>query len=84
MQVWQDVVSVIISNGIFAVLFVILFCYQLKDSKNREEKYQKTIADLTDHLGVIDEIKEDIKYLKENITPKRRKKDESQESSEIL
>ncbi len=84
MQLWQEIVSVIISNGIFAVLFVILFCYQLKDSKNREERYQKTIEDLTEHLGVIDEIKADVEYLKENIRPKRRVKDETQKSDKVI
>ncbi len=84
MQLWEEIVSVIISNGIFAVLFVILFCYQLKDGKRREEKYQKTIEDLTEHLGVIDEIKADVEYLKENIAPKRRNKDESQKSSQVV
>ena len=84
MQLWQEIVSVIISNGIFAVLFVILFCYQLKDSKNREERYQKTIEDLTEHLGVIDEIKQDVEYLKENIRPKRRAKDETKKSDEVI
>ena len=84
MQLWQEIVSVIISNGIFAVLFVLLFFYQLKDSKKREEKYQKTIEDLTEHLGIIDEIKEDVEYLKENIRPKRRSKDEAEKSSQVL
>lgn len=84
MQLWQEIVSVIISNGIFAVLFVILFCYQLKDSKNREERYQKTIEDLTEHLGVIDEIKADVEYLKENIRPKRRVKDETEKPNQVI
>ncbi len=39
MDLWQEIVSVIVSNGIFAILFVLLFVYQLKDSKKREEKY---------------------------------------------
>ncbi len=84
MQLWQEIVSVIISNGIFAVLFVILFYYQLKDSKNREERYQKTIEDLTEHLGVIDEIKADVEYLKENIRPKRRAKDETEKPNQVI
>lgn len=76
MELWQEIISVIISNGIFAILFVYLFYYQLRDSKRREEKYQKTIEQLSEHLGVIEQIKEDIEYLKDVVTPKRRKKDE--------
>lgn len=78
MELWQEIVSVIISNGIFAILFVYLFYYQLRDSKRREEKYQKTIEQLSQHLGVIEQIKEDVEYLKDVVTPKRRKKDDVQ------
>lgn len=81
---WQEIVSVIISNGIFAVLFVLLFCYQLKDSKRREEKYQKTIEDLTEHIGVIDKIKDDVQYLKDALTPKRRRKNETEKLNSLL
>lgn len=76
MELWQEIISVIISNSIFAILFVYLFYYQLRDSKRREEKYQKTIEQLSEHLGVIEQIKEDVEYLKDVVTPKRRKKDE--------
>lgn len=76
MELWQEIISVIISNGIFAILFVYLFYYQLRDSKRREEKYQKTIEQLSEHLGVIEQIKEDAEYLKDVVTPKRRRKDE--------
>lgn len=78
MQLWQEIISVVISNGIFAILFVYLFYYQLKDSKRREEKYQKTIEQLSQHIGVIEQIKEDVEYLKDVVTPKRRKKDDVQ------
>lgn len=76
MELWQEIISVIISNGIFAILFVYLFYYQLRDSKRREEKYQKTIEQLSEHLCVIEQIKEDVEYLKDVVTPKRRRKDE--------
>ena len=76
MELWQEIISVIISNGIFAILFVYLFYYQLRDSKRREEKYQKTIEQLSEHLGVIEQINEDVEYLKDVVTPKRRRKDE--------
>ena len=33
-------------SGIWAMLFVSLFFIQLKDSKNRETKYQQTIESL--------------------------------------
>jgi len=77
MEMWQEIMSVVISNGIFAILFVLLFFYQIKDSKQREEKYQQTIAELTKHIGTINEIKEDVEELKSVMVRKRRKSDET-------
>ena len=57
---WNDVLNIAISNGIFATLFVSLFVYQLKDSSAREKKYQKTIDSLAKELGVVEEIKQDV------------------------
>lgn len=74
MQLWEQIVSVVVSNGIFATLFVGLFCYQLKDSKQREEKYQKTIEDLTTHLDIIEDVKEDVLELKSIVMNKKSRK----------
>ena len=63
MNFWNDLISVVVSNGIFATLFVFLFFYQLKDSSKREKAYQKTITDLTQHLETIEEVKEEVKEL---------------------
>ena len=54
---WEKIFNLAISNGIWAVLFVILLFYQLKDSKEREIKYQQTIESLGKSLEIIkDEI----------------------------
>lgn len=71
---WDEIISVIVSNGIFAVLFVLLFFYQLKDSAKREKAYQKTISQLTEHLQMIEEVKETVDELKETINGKKRSK----------
>ena len=82
MQLWEQIISVVVSNGIFATLFVGLFCYQLKDSRRREQKYQKTIEDLTVHLDLIEDVKEDVQELKAIVMTKgRTKKDETKESN---
>ena len=84
MDLWQEIVSVIVSNGIFAILFVLLFVYQLKDSKKREEKYQHTIDELSAHIGGVEKIKEDVEYLKEIVTPKRRRKNEDKKIDMLI
>ena len=47
------------------MLFVFLFFYQLKDSAKREESYRETIEALTESLGVMKELKEQIDQLVE-------------------
>ena len=61
---WQDIINLAISNGLFAVLFMGLLIYQLKDSRTRENKYQATIESLGKALQVIEEIKEDVSIIK--------------------
>ena len=47
-------------------LFVWLLFTVMKNNEAREGKYQKTIDDLSSALVIVNEIKEDIKELKEN------------------
>lgn len=68
MNFWNEIISVVVSNGVFATLFVFLFFYQLKDSAKREKAYQNTIKDLTEHLEVIEDVKQDVEELKNAIT----------------
>ena len=69
MDIWNEIISIVVSNGVFAVLFVCLFCYQLKDSAKREMKYQQTIEQLTSNLKTLEDVKQEIidikDYLKE-------------------
>lgn len=64
MEIYNEIISIIVSNGVFAILFVILFCYQLKDGRQREEKYQNTIEELTSHLQILEDVKQDLSDIK--------------------
>ena len=44
------------ANGIWAVLFVFLFLYHLKDGRTREQSYRKTIDTLGASLSVVGDI----------------------------
>ena len=70
---WSDVLNVAITNGIFAALFVALLIYELKDSRNREAKYQNTIDILSTKLNTVDEIKQDVTDIKNCLTTKPKK-----------
>ncbi len=65
MEIWKEIVSIVVSNGVFAILFVCLFCYQLKDSAKRELKYQQTIEKLTAGLQVLEDVQQDITDIKD-------------------
>lgn len=71
---WEQIFNLAISNGLFAVMFLGLFIYQLKDSKSRESKYQDTIAKLGDSLQVVKEVKQDVEMIKEQLVRKSKKK----------
>jgi len=62
-----------IKNGLWAVLFLGLFVFVIKDSTKREQKYQQTIKDLTAHLGIVKDIKEDIDEIKNYVYKNRTK-----------
>jgi len=63
-MIWEQIVNLAISNGLFAVLFLGLLIYQLKDSKTRENKYQETITRLGDALEIVKSVKEDVEEIK--------------------
>jgi len=67
---WNEILQLALTNGIWAVLFVALLVYQLKDSAKREKKYQETITKLNSHLDVVSDIKEEIKEIRSAILKK--------------
>lgn len=68
MDFWNELIKVVVSYGVFAVLFLFLFFYQLKDSAKREEAYRQTIESLTNHLQAIEEVREEVEELKSIIS----------------
>ena len=70
---WEQILDLAIKNGLWAVLFLGLFVFVLKDSKQRENKYQQTIKELTQHLGVVNDIKKEVEEVKEVVFKKSKK-----------
>lgn len=65
-------------NGIWAALYVFLFLYVLYDTRNREKKYQITIAEnqsvikeLSKKFGVVENIQKDVIDIKEDLKRRR-------------
>jgi len=65
MDIWNEIISIVVSNGVFAILFVWLFVYQLRDSSKREIKYQQTIEKLTSNLQILEEVRHDLTDIKD-------------------
>ena len=68
---WEQIVNLAISNGLFAVLFSGLLIYQLKDRRSREQKYQLTIEKLGNSLEIVKQVKEDVEDIKDKINSKK-------------
>ena len=63
----DEIINLAISNGLWAVLFVLLFLYQIQNSQKRERKYQDVIDSLTNSLGIIKNIDANVKMLSKNV-----------------
>ena len=70
---WEDILNLAIGNGLWAVLFVVLLCYVLKDSRVREKKYQELIDALSDSLNIVKEVQDDVKEIKNHLSFKEKR-----------
>ena len=63
----EQLITYVLSNISFGVLFVWLLFDTRKDSKEREKKYQETIDKLADKMAIVIEIRDDVEEVKEKI-----------------
>jgi len=64
---WENILNLALSHGLWAALFVGLMVYVLKDSAKREKKYQETIKGLVSRLQVVEDIKKDVEDIKARV-----------------
>lgn len=62
---WEQIWEAAVNSGLWAMLFVVLFVIQIRDSKNRETKYQTLINSLAEKLEIVELIKDDIEEIKQ-------------------
>lgn len=65
---WEKIINLAIGNGLWAVLFLMLLVFVLKDSRTREQKYQDTIENLGNALQVVQDVKADVEDIKTTIS----------------
>ena len=63
----DEIINLAISNGLWAVLFVLSFLYQISNSQKREQKYQNIIDNLTNSLGIVKSIDTQIKSINKEV-----------------
>lgn len=64
----DEIINLAISNGLWAVLFVMLFLYQIQNSAKREKKYQEVIDSLTNSFGLLKNIDANIKAVSKELS----------------
>lgn len=63
----SEVVQLATSQGVWAVLFVCLLFYVLKENSQREQNFQDIILGLTEKLDTLDSIKDDLEVIKDEL-----------------
>ena len=63
-----EVINLAISNGLWAVLFVLLFLYQMQNGSKREKKYQEIIEKLTNSFGMLKSMDANLKAFNKEIS----------------
>ncbi len=56
---WNTIFDMALSNGIWAVMFLALLVYELRDSRRRESKYQTAVEGLVCRLKTVEAVKDD-------------------------
>lgn len=63
----QEILKFVMTQGVFAVLFVWLLFYVLKENSKREAELRKTIDSLAEKFELLKNIEEALKDLKSDI-----------------
>lgn len=63
----KDVIQMAMTQGGYAILFVYLLFYVLKENSKRENKYQNIITDLTQKFNILDDVKSSVKKIEEKL-----------------
>ncbi len=61
----EQLISMIVANGLWAALFCILLAIEIRDSRRREVKYTATISSLAERLDTVTAVKRDTAELKD-------------------
>lgn len=63
----DEIIKLALTNGLWAVLFVILLLYQIKTSMERERKYQIVLEKLSNNVAVIKNVDKNVRAMARNV-----------------
>lgn len=64
----NEIISLAVAEGLWAVLFCGLLVYQLRDNRRRESKYAQIIDALAEKLGTVDLVKTDTGEIRSKVS----------------
>ena len=63
----QEIIKVAATQGLWALLFVALLFWVLRENAKREDNYQQLLLDLTGKFGILEEVQRDVGEIKQTI-----------------
>ena len=64
---FDEIIKLSFSNGLWAVLFVLLFLYQIRTSMSREAKYQELLEKLASSVAIIKNVDKTVRGVAKNV-----------------
>lgn len=63
----EEVIKLACTNGLWAVLFVVLLIYQIRTSMLREQKYQALLEKLANNVAIIKNVDKNVRSVAKNV-----------------
>ncbi|HHW03427.1 MAG TPA: bacteriocin [Thermoanaerobacterales bacterium] len=63
----QEILKMAASQGLWAVLFVALLFWVLRENAKREANYQQLLQDLTNKFGILEDVKTEVNKISNKI-----------------
>ena len=60
----QEIIKVAATQGLWALLFVALLFWVLRENAKREDNYQQLLQELTGKFGILEEVHRDVGEVK--------------------
>ncbi len=63
----QEIIKLAASQGLWAVLFVVLLFWVLRENAKREADYRTLLFEMTDKYGILEDVREDVGDVKKDV-----------------